>query len=117
MDHSIQHIAQALKKARQAKGLSQRALSRRVGIPQGHISRIENAAVDLTLSSLIQLSRALHLELMLVPRKLIPAVQSLVRSAGKGHVQVATGELKVEEHTDTVAVTSAYSLDEDDDSA
>jgi transcriptional regulator with XRE-family HTH domain len=81
MPHATEHIATKLKAAREAKGLSQRALSSAVGMPQGQISRIENDAVDLRLSSLIALARALDLELTLVPRKTVPAVQSVVRSS------------------------------------
>jgi transcriptional regulator with XRE-family HTH domain len=81
MIYSIEHIAQAIKAARHNKGLSQRALSAKIGVPQSHISRIENSAVNLKVSSLIEISRALDMELMLVPRKLTPAVQGLQRSA------------------------------------
>jgi hypothetical protein len=38
--------------------------------------------VDLRLSSLIELARVLGLELALVPRKSVPAVNSIVRSTG-----------------------------------
>ena len=81
MTYSIEHIADKLEAARESKQLSQRALSQRVGLPQSHISRIENGAVDLKLSTLIELSRALDLEVMLVPRKLIPTVQGIVRGS------------------------------------
>lgn len=80
MPDSIEHIADVLKAARLNKGLSQRALSKKVGLPQSHISKIENGIVDLQASSLIELSRVLDLELLLVPRRLIPGVQSIIRS-------------------------------------
>lgn len=79
MAYLVENIAQELKAARNKKGLSQRKLGAKVGIPQSHISKIENGAVDLKTSSLIELARALDLELMLVPRALIPAVQGLQR--------------------------------------
>lgn len=79
MAYLVENIAQELKAARNNKGLSQRELGAKVGIPQSHISKIENGAVDLKTSSLIELARALDLELMLVPRALIPAVQGLQR--------------------------------------
>jgi transcriptional regulator with XRE-family HTH domain len=82
MKHATAHIATALKTAREAKGMSQRALSEKAGVPQGHISKIETGAVDLRLSSLIELARVLDLELALVPRKSVPAVNSIVRSTG-----------------------------------
>lgn len=79
MAYLLENIAQELKAARNKKGLSQRELGAKVGIPQSHISKIENGAVDLKTSSLIELARALDLELMLVPRALTPAVQGLQR--------------------------------------
>jgi len=81
MTYVTEHIAGALKAARERKHLSQRALSSKAGVPQSHISRIERAEVDLRLSSLITLARVLDLELLVVPRRLVPAVQSLVRGA------------------------------------
>lgn len=79
MAYLVENVAQELKAARNKKGLSQRELGAKVGIPQSHISKIENGAVDLKTSSLIELARALDLELMLVPRALTPAVQGLQR--------------------------------------
>ena len=79
MAYLVENVAQELKTARNKKGLSQRELGAKVGIPQSHISKIENGAVDLKTSSLIELARALDLELMLVPRALTPAVQGLQR--------------------------------------
>ena len=79
MTYTTEHIAGTLKNTRRAKGLTQCALGRKVAVPQSHISKIENGAVDLRVSSLVELARALHLELMLVPRKTVSAVQSIVR--------------------------------------
>lgn len=81
MNYAIEHIARALRKAREAKGLSQRELGKKAGVPQGHISKIENGTVDLRVSSLVALARTLDLELALVPRKVVPALKSLVRSS------------------------------------
>ena len=84
MSHAIEHLAKKLKSVREAKGQSQRALSKLAGVPQGHISKIENGTVDLRLSSLVALARALDLELTLVPRKTVSAVQSIVRTSERG---------------------------------
>ncbi len=80
MSYATEHIAEILRSAREARGLSQRDLSARSGVPQSHISKIENGAVDLRLSSLVELARVLDLEFTLVPRKALPAVQAIVRS-------------------------------------
>jgi transcriptional regulator with XRE-family HTH domain len=82
MAYEIEEIAKTLQSARVTKGLSQRALSARAGVPQAHISKIERGTVDLRLSSLIALARVLDLEVALVPRSAVPAVQSIVRSSG-----------------------------------
>lgn len=79
MTYEIQDITTRLKEAREAKGLSQRDLAKRTGVPQSHISKIEANAVDLRVSSLAVLAHALDLELTLIPRQAAPAVRSIVR--------------------------------------
>jgi transcriptional regulator with XRE-family HTH domain len=84
MTYAGEHLIEALKAARTEKRLSQRDLSTQAGVPQSHISKIETGAVDLQLSSLIALARVLDLEVVAVPRKLLPAVQTIVRSDESG---------------------------------
>jgi len=74
-------ILESLKEARKRKGLSQRELGTKSGVPQSHISKIESGTVDLRASSLVALARALDLELELVPKKTVPAVESIMRSS------------------------------------
>ncbi len=74
-------ILKSLREARQRKGLSQRELSARSGVPQSHISKIESGSVDLRVSSLVALARVLELEPTLVPKKSVPAVMSIVLSS------------------------------------
>ena len=81
MTHARERIAAALKQARQQRGLSQRELSVRAGVPQSHISKIENSEVDLRLSSLDAITRALSLEFVLVPHRAMPAVKSVAQAA------------------------------------
>lgn len=96
MDQTLGEIAQMLKDARAAKGLSQRELSHRAGVPQSHISKIERGGVDLRLSSLIAIARVLELEPMLVPRRSLPAVQSVVRSSSPPTRQQTTRPSHIE---------------------
>lgn len=81
MSYAIEYIARALRKAREAKGLSQRELGKKAGVPQGHISKIENGAVDLRVSSLVALARTLELEFALVPRKVLPTLKWFARGS------------------------------------
>jgi len=87
-------IGKKLRQARKAKGLSQAALAKRAGVPQSHISKIENTGVDLRLSSLAEIARALDLELMLVPRKVVLATQSLIRQAQPTEFSLASLALR-----------------------
>ena len=76
----INEVAASLKEARAVKSLTQQELGQRVGLPQSHISKIEKGHVDLKLSSLAEIARALDLEVKLVPRKALPAVEGVVRA-------------------------------------
>ena len=80
MSTAIEDIAASIKAARIAKDFTQKQLGERVGLPQSHISKIESGGVDLQLSSLVEIARALDLELKLVPRKTLPAIEGVVRS-------------------------------------
>lgn len=77
MGYKGDEIAQRLKAAREAQGLSQRALAERSGLAQSHISQIESGSTEPGLSTLVDLARALDLEVMLIPRKRVAAVSSL----------------------------------------
>lgn len=80
MSTAIEDIAASIKAARIARGFTQKQLGERVGLPQSHISKIEGGSVDLQISSLVEIARALDLELKLVPRRTVPAIEGVVRS-------------------------------------
>lgn len=109
----IDEISRTLKAARKAKGLSQRALATMAGVPQSHISKIENTGVDLRISSLAEIARALDLELILVPRKTVPAVKSIARSGRPLTVERVGASLakelsKLESIADKIAQQSSF---------
>lgn len=81
MAYPTEQIATNLRAAREVKGFSQRTLSELVDVPQSHISKIENGGVDLRLSSLVEIARALDLEVVLVPRKNLSAVNTITRQS------------------------------------
>lgn len=81
MSYQAEAFARSLRQARLGKGWSQRDLSGKAGIPQAHISRIESGAVDVKVSTLVELARILDLELLLAPRSSIPAVEALICEA------------------------------------
>ncbi|PAU77244.1 helix-turn-helix domain-containing protein [Halomonas salipaludis] len=108
MSYGTEQMAARLKAARQAKGLSQRELSALAGVPQSHISKIENDAVDLRVSSLSSIAHALDLELMLVPRKALPAVQSITRSVASAPVVNAATQRELDRIRETVDALASH---------
>lgn len=68
-----------LKEARVSRGWSQRELGSRLGLPQMHISGIESGKIVPRYDTLLELVRILDRDLIMVPRALVPAVQSLIR--------------------------------------
>jgi transcriptional regulator with XRE-family HTH domain len=72
-------LRQTLIDARHQRGWSQAELGRRVGLPQTHISGIETGKVVPRFDTLLEIVRVLDHDLLLVPRDLVPVVQSLTR--------------------------------------
>lgn len=93
-------ILDALRQTREAKGMSQKTLAAKVGVNAAHISRIETGRLNPTLATLTEIARALEMEIMLVPRKFIPAVKGLTRSSQPGARLVMGNELR---RTETAA--------------
>lgn len=61
-------VAQSVRGIRRARGLSQRQLAARMGVPRTYISKIENAKAMPTLSSLDRLARALGVNVCVLLR-------------------------------------------------
>lgn len=73
-------LRQQIKDARAKQGWGQRELGAQIGLPQPHISAIESGEVVPRFDTLLDLVRVLSLDLLLVPRALVPAVLSLIRA-------------------------------------
>ena len=81
-------LRRALIEARQKHGWSQRDLASRLGIGQRHISGIESGKIVPRYDTLLEMVRMLDRDLIMVPRALVPVVQSLVRD----HLKDQAGE-------------------------
>ena len=79
MSYQSEEIIREVQGQRIKAALSQRALAARSGLTQAHISQIETGRLEPGLSSFIEMARALDLEVVLVPKKLLPAVQGVLR--------------------------------------
>ena len=107
MNYAVEDFSEQLRAAREKKGLSQRELSALAGVPQSHISKIENSGVDLRISSLAAIARALDLELTLVPRKALPAVKSVSRSVSQSTTLNPEVQLEFDRLTSVIKAASA----------
>lgn|SRR5215469_622302 len=101
--YSVTQLAEALREARISLGMTQRELAERAGIAQSRLALIEAGDVDLRASTLVQLARALDLELTLTPRRVLSAVQSLIgsrpqRSQQSGRYSVRGTPVRVLRH-------------------
>lgn len=92
-------IAEILRQTRLLHDLKQADVARKLGMRQSQISTIERGLVSPRLSTVEEVARVLDLELMLVPRQLVPVVKGLLEVNKEG----ATEE------------RALYALDDDDD--
>jgi transcriptional regulator with XRE-family HTH domain len=92
MSYQSEHLIARAREVREASGVSQRALSSQAGLTQSHISQIESGKMEPGLSSFIDLTRALDLEVMLVPKKLVPAVLGLVKAQTPPDMHIHAGQ-------------------------
>ena len=81
-------MRRALIQARAKHGWSQRDLASRLGVGQRHISGVESGKIVPRYDTLLEIVRMLDRDLIMVPRSLVPIVQSLVRD----HLKDQPGE-------------------------
>lgn len=76
-------ILSQIKAARLKQGLSQAALGEKLGVPQSHVSKIEQGTSDPRLSTISDLVQMLDQELVLVPRTMLPALRAFLHGEGE----------------------------------
>jgi HTH-type transcriptional regulator/antitoxin HipB len=74
----MNEVLKSLKKQRLELKLKQSELGSKLGLPQSHISKIEQGATDPRLSTVTDMARLLNQELVLVPREMLPLIKSLI---------------------------------------
>lgn len=86
MSYASDDMIALLRAARLAQGLTQRELGERVGSPQSYVARLEAGGTDPKMSSLVEIARALDLDLKLVPRQAVPVVDAALRANSLGQL-------------------------------
>lgn len=95
MAYKTEHITRQLRAAREGQKVTQRELSARSGLTQSHISQIERGTLEPGLSSLVDVARALDLEIILAPKKLMPAVRNILDSSSASNDVVTSDQRKL----------------------
>jgi DNA-binding XRE family transcriptional regulator len=81
-----------LESARRAAGISQQQLASRAGLSRMTVQRTESQEIDPKLSTVIEMARALGMDVMLVPTALRPDLENFVRSGGRYLAQPPGGD-------------------------
>ena len=86
-------LIRAIRAERDRRGLSQQAVASLAGLTQSRYSAIELGKIDPRTSTLAEIARALDLEVMLVPKELVPVVESVLAGAGDSEDQPVVSRL------------------------
>jgi transcriptional regulator with XRE-family HTH domain len=78
----MSHLAQALTRLRKSHGMTHGELAERAGVSRMTIQRIE-AGEDVRLHTLLDVLRALDMDLQIVPELLVPEVQQFIQAGGR----------------------------------
>ncbi|UJW77659.1 helix-turn-helix domain-containing protein [Rhizobium sp. SL42] len=76
---ALLEIGQLLKAARKARQLTQEQVAEMAGISRPRYREIETGSSAARTTTLVNIARALGLELMLIPQAMVPAVDALMR--------------------------------------
>lgn len=76
---ALVEIGRLLKSARLASAMTQEQIADLAGISRPRYRDIETGAAAARATTLVNIARALGLELMLIPQAMIPAVEALLR--------------------------------------
>ena len=79
----MKNIVEQLKSIRREHGLSQSEFGERLGLPQSHISRIEQGETDPRFFTVADMARVLDQELVLIPRSMVSYVHSILYGEGE----------------------------------
>ncbi|PRD43566.1 transcriptional regulator [Phyllobacterium phragmitis] len=76
---ALQDIGRVLKQARLASALTQEQVADLAGISRPRYRDIETGSAAARASTLMNIARALGMEMMLIPQAMVPAVEALLR--------------------------------------
>ena len=99
-DPLLRELGLRFRKARMAAGLSQEQIALRANISRPRYRDIETGAAAARATTLVNVARALGMEMMLIPPALVPAIQSMLQpAAGDDDRPAFTSDVEEEERS------------------
>ncbi len=96
-DPLLKDLGLRFRKARRAAGLSQEQIALRANISRPRYRDIETGAAAARATTLVNVARALGMEMMLIPQAMVPAVQSMLQPADDDDHPAFTSDVEPEE--------------------
>jgi transcriptional regulator with XRE-family HTH domain len=96
-DPLLKDLGLRFRTARQAAGLSQEQIALRANISRPRYRDIETGAAAARATTLVNVARALGMEMMLIPQAMVPAVQSMLQPADDDDHPAFTSDIEPEE--------------------
>jgi transcriptional regulator with XRE-family HTH domain len=97
-DPLLEDLGLRFRTARLAAGLSQEQIAQRANISRPRYRDIETGVAAARATTLVNVARALGLEMMLIPQAIVPAVQSMLQPADDDDDRAAfTSDIEEEE--------------------
>lgn len=93
-------LGKHFREAREHAGLTQEEVANRAGISRFGYREIENGASAPRATTLVNIARALGMEMMLIPQQMVPAVEALLRPAADDDRPAFTADPEDEERHD-----------------
>lgn len=98
---TLRDLGKILYNARKQKGLTQEQVAERAGISRPSYRDIENGGAAARATTLINVARALGMELMLIPQAMVTGVNALLRPSDDDDTPAFTTEPDEDDHADS----------------
>ncbi len=85
-------LGQALKRRRRELRLTQAEVARRLGTTQSYVAAVERGDREARWSTVLEMTRALELEVVLIPRERIAVVNAALQLGAEDDVPPLTGD-------------------------
>jgi transcriptional regulator with XRE-family HTH domain len=99
----LRELGDQFRQARQAAGLTQEQIADLAGISRPRYRDIEKGVAAARATNLINIARALGLEMMLVPQAMVPAVHALLRPHDDADIPAFVSEPDDDDHGSSIS--------------